>query len=167
MIRIYKPVYQILIKNYLLIVVIFLTSCNHSNHTNQKPKELEDLIGTWVIDSATFFWNKNKFFKLPKYEQLTFHNDTDYTLETRHGCIVDVFKGNYYILNNHKRRLKTIAFVPDIEIFYGDTNRLEYDNFDIVKITSHSLQIVRATEFINTDSLHYYFSRKEIYKKIK
>ncbi len=166
MIVIRKSLYRILIKNYLLLIVVLLSSCNHtdhtnnSNHSNLKPRELEDLIGKWILDSATFYWSENKFVKLPKYEFLTFHNDTDYSFSTRHGCIVDEWDGKYFILNNHRRRHKTITLVPNY-------NRYEFDNFDIIIIRSERLQIERPTEFINADDFHGDFTRKEIYRKIK
>lgn len=161
MIVIRKSLCRILIN--LLSIVFLLSSCNdndHSNHSNLKPSELENLIGEWILDSATFYWSENKFVKLPNYESLTFHNDTDYSFSTTHGCIVDEWDGNYFILNNHRRRHKTITLVPNY-------NSDEYDNFDIIVIRNERLLIERTTEFINADDFHGDFTRKEIYKKIK
>lgn len=147
----------------LIIVVLSIASCDNSI---QRPKELEYLIGTWVLDSATYP-KGNKYEKLKACHYLTFLNDSDYTFKTNCGCIHLDFKGKYFLLNNTKRGLKTITLVPDIEISDGDTIRIGYDNFDIVKINNGRLQIVRETEFFNTDDLHLRFNRNEIYKKIK
>jgi hypothetical protein len=140
-----------------------MTACN--NH-DQKPKELEYLVGTWVLDSATYF-RKNKYEKEEAKEYLTFYSDSNYTFKTYGECIHLDIKGKYFVLNNIKRGLKTVTLVPDTVISEGDTLRLGYDNFDIVKITNKRLQIVRATEFINTDDINMRFNKNEIYKKIK
>jgi hypothetical protein len=139
-----------------------MTACN--NH-DQKPKELEYLVGTWVLDSATSF-RQNKYQKEgAKY--LTFYSDSNYTFKIYGECIHLDFKGKYFILNNPKRGLKTITLVPDTVISESDTIRLSYDNFDIVNLTNKRLQIVRETEFINTDDINMRFNKSEIYKKIK
>ena len=140
-----------------------MTACN--NH-DQKPKELEYLVGTWVLDSASFPIG-NQYEKEEACDYLTFLNDADYTFKTNCGCIHLDFKGKYFLLNNPKRRLKTLTLVPDIEISEGDTIRIGYDSFDIVSITDKRLQIVRETEFINREDLHIRFNKNEIYKKIK
>ena len=150
-------------KIFLIILALSITSCDNFA---ERPKELKYLIGTWVLDSASFPIG-NKYEKEEACDYLTFLNDSDYTYKTNCGCIHLDLKGKYYLLNNPKRGLKTITLVPDIEISDGDTIRIAYDNFDIVKISNGRLQIVRETEFFDRDDLHLQFNKNEIYKKIK
>ena len=147
----------------LIILALSIASCDNFA---ERPKELKYLIGTWVLDSASFPIG-NKYEKEEACDYLTFLNDSDYTYKTNCGCIHLDLKGKYYLLNNPKRGLKTITLVPDIEISDGDTIRIAYDNFDIVKISNGRLQIVRETEFFDRDDLHLQFNKNEIYKKIK
>ena len=150
-------------KIWLIILALSIASCDNSA---QRPKELKYLIGTWVLDSASFPMG-NKYEKEEACDYLSFLNDSDYTFKTNCGCIHLDFKGKYFLLNNPKRGLKTITLVPDIEISEGDTIRIGYDNFDIVNISNGRLQIVRETEFFNRDDLHLRFNKNEIYRKIK
>ncbi|CAD0009056.1 MULTISPECIES: hypothetical protein [Flavobacterium] len=158
-----KHINPIITKICLIILVLSIASCDNSV---QRPNELEYLIGTWVLDSATYP-RGNDYQKVEACDYLTFLKDSAYTFKTNCGCIHLDFKGKYFLLNNPKRGLKTITLVPDIEIYEGDTIRIGYDNFDIVKISNRRLQIVRETEFFDRNDLHLRFNKNEIYKKIK
>jgi hypothetical protein len=158
-----QPISSIRTKICLIILILSIVSCDNAA---QKPKELEYLKGTWVLESETYP-GENKCQKVEACDYLTFLNDSDYTFKTNCGCIHLDFKGKYFVLNNPKRGLKTLSLVPDIEISDGDTIRVAYENFDIVKISNERLQIVHETKFLDKDDLHLRFNKNQIYKKIK
>jgi hypothetical protein len=98
---------------------------------------------------------------------LTFINNTDYSFEWSNGDVGNTFTGKYFILENPKRGLKTISFIPDLQID-EDTIRTPFMNIDIISIDAKRLQVVDETDFIKRDSLPYIrFDKNYIYKHLK
>ena len=143
------------------MLVLTLLGCT-SNDTKLDEK---NLIGTWVLDSVSTpsgqYVNGSR--------TLIFKNKSDYSNEWWNGDVGNTFTGKYFLLANPKRALKTVAFIPDIQLDGNkDTIRIPYMNFDILSLTTSRLQVISETEFINRDSLPtIIFSRISIYKKRK
>ena len=158
-------------RNIIIIFAItlfgsILFSCRN---VDKKPEEIKYLIGKWVLDSTTYPCDK-KFNKIKDpCEYIIFKNETDYSYEGRCGDVYQDFTGKYFILNNPKRGLKTLTFIPDITIdLYKDTIRIGYSNFDIVNIDSNFLKVIYETKFIDKEnSPSIVFNKEEIYKKIR
>lgn len=83
---------------------------------------------------------------------LTFLNSTDYLFEWWDYDVGNTFSGKYYILDNPKRGLKIITFIPDIQLDDKDAIRIAYMNFDLASISTNRLQVVDETK---RDSLTY------------
>jgi hypothetical protein len=147
-----------------LSVTLTLSSCFKQSDVQLKSK----LLGTWELDSVSSpSGNYGK--ERGETRTLTFVNKTDYSYEWWTGDVGNTFKGKYFILNNPQRGLKTISFIPDIEVeSTRDTVRTAYMNFDIVSLNLTRLQVVDETEFVprrdyNTRSIR--FSKNYIYKR--
>ena len=64
-----------------MILVLSIASCGH---TVQRPKELEYLIGTWVLDSATYPI-ENKYWTVEDYEEVI--REIKFGVDSREGNI--------------------------------------------------------------------------------
>lgn len=141
------------------LVLTSLVSCIRS-------KEIDNLTGTWVLDSVLM--RSGKYIKTDGCVKFKFSNSGDYNYKSECGCVHQNFEGKYFILENPKRGLKTITLIPNLDIFYGDTVRTGYRNFDIVKLTNKKLVIVEESTFIDSKNLpSIIFNEKSIYKRIK
>jgi hypothetical protein len=149
----------------------------------------EDLIGTWQIDSISLPQRKSvmndqgqwvedcsqnhvtqtgKFQATEPCKRLIFHNTTDYSEISTCGDVHQNFTGKYYILNNPKRGLKTLALIPDIQVLNQDTIRVGYVNMDIVSIKSNKLVLISETQWGTSDcSPPIRFNKVYSYSKIK
>jgi hypothetical protein len=146
-------------------MVSILSSCSNFD---RKPDDINTkLLGTWVLDSISI--PSGHYSKMENDSKtLTFINQTDYSFEWWNGDAGNTFTGKYFVLDNPKRGLKTISFVPDIQLSGQDTIRIAYMNFDIVSLASSRLQVVDETEFVKRDSLPYIrFNKNYIYKRTK
>lgn len=154
-------------ENYILAILLGLSFCGCSSSDKESKNDKIILIGTWALDSIST--PSGKYYKTSsETKTLTFKNETDYIFEWWNGDVGNTFTGKYFVLDNPKRGLKTISFVPDIQTADKDTIRIEYMNFDIVSINSKRLQVVDETEFIKSDSLPYKrFNKNYIYTKMK
>lgn len=128
-------------KIFVSILGFTLLSCSPFDNSSI------NLIGTWTLDSISTL--KYGYMSAGNCQSLTFYNKADYKFISVCGDVHKNFTGKYFILNNPKRGLKTIALIPDIDINDKDTIRIGYSNFDIVSLTANRLQVVEETEFIN------------------
>jgi hypothetical protein len=146
----------------LLFSIILCISCS-----NQESKTLSKiLIGEWDLDSISA--PNGRYYNFKDSKTLIFKNSTDYSYEWWNGDVGNKSNGKYFILYNPKRGLKTISFIPDIQISGADTFRMQYMNFDIMSISEERLKMVQETQWISRDSLpSLQFEIKYIYKKIK
>lgn len=148
-------------------ISITLTISGCSNADKGRSDIEAKLLGTWVLDSISLpsgQYHKEEI----ESQTLTFINQTDYSFEWWQGDIGHTFTGKYFLLNNPKRGLNTISFIPDVQIADKDTIRIEYMNFDLVSISNSRLQVVDETEFVERDSLPYrIFNKNYIYKRTK
>lgn len=148
-------------------ISITLTISGCSNYDKGTSDIKAKLLGTWVLDSIST--PSGKYNKIEMESQtLKFINQTDYSFEWWQGDVGNTFTGKYFVLDNPKRGLKTISFIPDIQLADKDTIRIAYMNFDIVSIVTKRLQVVDETKFVERDSLPYIrFNKNYIYKRTK
>ena len=147
---------------YILTIILqhTLLGCT----SNDRKIDERNLIGTWVLDSVST--PRGHYVKGSR--TLIFKNKCDYSYEWWNGDVGNIFTGKYFILANPKRALKTVTFIPDIQLVGKDTIRISYMNFDILSLTTSRLQVISETEFIDRDSLpSIRFNRISIYKKRK
>ncbi len=157
----YKPIIII----WTIFIGLTLIGCSYSDN---KTSDLNTkLLGTWVLDSIST--TSGKYYKSENESKIfTIKNKTDYILEWRNGDVGNRSTGKYFVLENPKRGLKTITFVPDIQITDKDTIRTAYMNFDLININSKRFQVVDETRWIKRDSLPYIrFNKSYIYKRTK
>jgi hypothetical protein len=167
-VRFFRDLKSPLIKSFIIctvIVCLSLSSC--LNSTKDNDDITTKLLGTWALDSVSL---PNGQFKERGSESKTliFANNSDYSFEWWDDDVGNTFKGKYFILENPQRALKTISFVPNIQIEGDDTIRIQYMNFDIVSINPKRLHFVGETDFIKRETLPYIkFTKNYIYKRIK
>jgi hypothetical protein len=152
-----QPMAVVLTRSFAILIGVFICACS------QITDEQEKLIGVWVLDSVSTPYGK--MFTSSTSNVLNIKNSTDYSLEWWSGDVGNTFEGKYFILNNPKRGLKTISFIPALQIG-EDTVRTQYSNYDIINIQDRTLQLVDQTTFIKRDNLtSIRFNKKYIYKK--
>jgi len=142
-----------------LTCVLLLFSCL-TKSTNIQNK----LIGTWVLDSELY--PRGGIHKVSGETRIIkFLDKSSYTYEWWQEDLTNKYYGNYFILQNPNRKLYTIAFVPDLQIFETDTNR-EYMNFDIISLTDSSLETFEESKNVkNSDGSYSRFNGRYIYKR--
>ena len=146
----------------IISVVLVLFACSVDN----SPSDNKQLIGTWSLDSISKPYGN--FDETDHCISLTFKNNTDYSYDELCGDVYENYTGKYFILNNPKRNLKTIALIPDNWIDGKDTIRTGYMTFDLVSIGVDRLQFIAQTKYIERDSLPYIrFCENYIYKRKK
>lgn len=147
----------------ITFIFFFIDSCT----INKSNLNVKDLIGTWTLDSASY--PNGKLYKNEDYSRtLIFKNKTDYSYEWWNDDVGNTYTGKYFILDNPKRGLKTLTFIPDIQIYGNDTIRIEYMNLDIVSLKRQKLIMVDETKWIDRDPLSRLpYNKIYIYKKIK
>lgn len=148
---------------YILLSILLLLgySCR-----NESAKIVDNLIGEWKLDSASTPYGN--YYKLGKIEHTTiiFKNQTDYSYDKIHFDVGFTFTGKFFVLYNPKRELKTLTFIPDIQISEKDTSRIEYLNLDIKSIDRNRLVLVDETKWIDRVGLpSLKFNKVYIYKK--
>jgi hypothetical protein len=154
------------LKNPYILIIFFELAFLGCSSNSKQPHEMK-LIGTWVLDSVST--PRGHYFKETSCSRtLIFKNKSDYSYEWRNADVGNTFTGKYFLLDNLKRGLKTVSFIPDIQLDGKDTIRISYMNFDILSLTTSRLQVIDETEFIKRDSLPYIrFSKIYIYKRSK
>lgn len=166
-----------------LIVYLFslnlLASCSISDHKGINV----GLIGTWELDSISTssgnFVKSNNisetlvFKKWSSCSLVTEYHPED--LETWHMSKIEFFNfemesftGKYFILENPNRGLKTLIFVPDLQISGKDTIRKKSKNYDLVSFDNDRLVLIEETQWIPRERLPVLIYNKiKIYKKVK
>ena len=150
---------------WLSSIVLILSGCN--NIDKEKVDINEMLLGNWELDSISS--PSGMYFKEDtQTKKLMFINKTDYSLVWMNGDVGNTYTGKYFVLDNPNRGLKTISFIPDVQIAGKDTIRIEFMNLDIVSLNSKRLQLIDETKFIKRDSLpSIKFNKNYIYKRMK
>jgi len=144
--------------------VCFLVLINFSCTDTNKYRVIDNLIGQWSLDSISV--PINRYQKFQNHKTITFLNKTDFIYEWITDDVGGKFIGKYFILDNPKRGLLTLTFIPDIEIIGADTIRPSYINMDILNSDRKRLQLIDETEWISRGSLpSTKFNKCYIYKK--
>lgn len=167
-----------------LIVYLFslnlLASCSLSD-----PKEINGgLIGIWELDSISN--SSGSFIKSNTIsETLVFKKWSGCSLNTEYqpedlgepsliskidffNFEMESFTGKYFILENPNRGLKTLIFVPDLQISGKDTIRKKCKNYDLVSLDNDRLVLIEETQWIPRERLTVLIYNKiKIYKKVK
>jgi hypothetical protein len=150
-------------KSWCLIITIFaLSSCGPKS---KSIRTKDGLIGTWKLDSVS---NVNgKYYKADAKNIFTFKDASNYTYEWMNYDVGNTFNGKYAVIENPKRAWATITLVPDVQINDKDTIRIEYNNFDIIELSTNRLHTVAQTEFINRKGKpSIIFNKHKIYKRV-
>lgn len=150
---------------YILFIIIIeiLGSCASSNRSD---KINEELLGTWILDSASNL--SGEYYEATTSSIFRLKNRSDYSHEWANGDVGGNDTGKYIITINPKRALATVSFIPNIIRSNKDTIRMRYINFDIVELSSDRLHTVDQTEFIvRKDKSSFIFNKHCIYKRSK
>ncbi len=140
-----------------------MTSCSSVDGDTENITEM--LEGIWILDSVSL--PDGSFQKAGNdSRKLIFNNETDFIYAWSAGDVANTSKGKYFILDNPKRRLKTISLIPDLIITGKDTIRPGYMDFDMAGISANRLRLVDETSFIRRNSLpSIIFNKQYIYKR--
>lgn len=134
---------KISLKYILFIALVEVGSCTSSNRSD---KINEELIGTWILDSASN--PSGEYYKATVSNVFRLKNKSDYSHEWRDYDVGTNDTGKYTITINPKRAIATVSFIPNIILSNKDTIRMRYTNFDIVELSPDRLHTVDQTEFI-------------------
>lgn len=152
-----------------LLILLGIATLIDSCSIDKSDKIVDNLIGTWNLDSVSTPSGRYYSIKDSKDSKtLIFKNRFEYSYEWWNDDVGNTFTGKFFILDNSKRGLKTLSCVPDLQISGNDTVRIEYMNLDIVCLQGNRLVLIDETKWIDRKSLpSLRFNKVYIYKRKK
>ena len=134
-----------------MIGMTILCACSEQKD-DRVPKQL---LGTWVLDSATTPNGRIRSYVDPKElygERFTFMNDSAYEREWWSDDVGNEYQGRYFVLSNPARAARTIAGIPGLSTRETDTVRMAYDVFDLLSLSDSLMVTIGESRFLERDS---------------